>query len=98
MQSYYTAAQLRHALSQPLHPAVRATIEDTFKLGLEDMTHLLIVENNDTEEAIREEIGFHPGDDMIGDFQVIHHAGLVEHIYTVGNSGFAYLVFMEPVR
>lgn len=97
MKSYYTAAQLRRALSLRLHPAVSATIEDTFKLDLQDMTHIIIVEDGDPAELVRDEIGFQPNAEEIGDFHVVHHEGLVEFICTVGNSGFAYLIFMEPM-
>ena len=93
MKSFYTADLLREALSLPLHPAVRVTIEDAFKLELQDMTHILIIEDGDCEATIRDEIGFHPDDEM-GDCHLVHHEGLREYIYTVGNSGFAYLIFM----
>lgn len=95
MKSFYTADHLREALSLPLHPAVRATIEDTFKLELQDMTHILVVEEGDQAGDICDEIGFHPDDDEMGDYHLVHHEGLREYIYTVGNSGFAYLIFMS---
>mgnify|MGYP001355200803 CR=1 FL=1 len=81
MQSFTTAAHLREALALSLSPAV----EDTFTLELQDMTHILVIEDGDS----REEIGFDPSDDC----PAVQHDGLVELVYTVGNSEFAYLIF-----
>jgi hypothetical protein len=71
------------------------------------MTHLLVVEPGDTEEAIKEEIGISP---VVNPFdgerfgsEAFHpcwdrlqdHGGAFEMTIAVGNDGFAFVLFIQ---
>ncbi|MFC3714317.1 hypothetical protein ACFOMD_17240 [Sphingoaurantiacus capsulatus] len=74
-----------------------------------DQTHILIVEPGDTEEDIQREVGFSPLESPYDrarygapDFHPFWdwlqlHGGWFELIQTVGNSGFAYVLFIKDV-
>ena len=75
--------------------------------GLLDLTHFLIVEQGDDEGDIRDEIGLSPLDNPLDgsrfgsatfqpyweDLQT--HPGWFEMIIAVGNSGFAFALFIQ---
>lgn len=93
------------ALSRPidpgLHTLLAGRLKDTIALGLQDLTHILVVEPDDTEAQIIEAIGFSPLVSRIDgicnhpDWDWIEfHAGWIELVYTVGDSGFAYILFV----
>ena len=69
--------------------------------GLGDLTHILIIQSGDTEAEIIDAIGFSPwvsrmdGNRLQPDWDSIEqHPGFWELLYTVGDSGFAFLVFI----
>lgn len=91
------AASIRAALNQPLEPQLHELLAERFAdataCELADMTHMLVIQTGDTEADIIDAIGFNP----IG---AVHdwyeqHPGYHELIYCVGNSGFAFLVFVQ---
>lgn len=110
MLSIYDTASAKEALNQPLDPDLRAAItaklEQAKAAGLADLTYILVIQPGDTEAAIIDEIGFSPlcnPTDGIRfgepDFQpywawLQDAGGWYELIVTVGNSGFAYLLFV----
>jgi hypothetical protein len=81
------------------------------KAGLLDLTHILVIEPGDTEQAIVDAIGFSPlvspldgwryGSNNFHpywDGPVWRHDGWFELIVTVGNDGFAFILLIadEP--
>lgn len=110
MLSIHDTASAEEALNQPLDPDLRkcisAKLEQAQAAGLADLTHILVIQPGDTEATIIGEIGFSPlcnplDGDRFGhpDFQPywawLHDAGgWYEIIVTVGNAGFAYLIFV----
>lgn len=75
--------------------------------GLEDLTCIAVIEPDDSEQTVIDELGFSPlqnvltetrfGDpDFIPawDWLEVHH-GWYELIFTVGDGGFAYIVFLN---
>lgn len=93
------------ALSSPidtgLHTLLAGRFKDTLALSLQELTHILVVEPGDTETQIIEAIGFSPLvsriDGICGqpDWDWIEfHTGWTELVYTVGDSGFAYILFV----
>jgi len=93
-----TNAELQKLLTDRIH--------DWTALGVLDLTHLLIVEPGDTEEAIVEAIGFSPlvnpldglrfGDDGFvtpWDWSE-EHDGWLELMMTIGDSGYALFLFI----
>lgn len=107
MLSLYTLALMRDALTQPLDPKLHGLLTDrianTCACELEDLTHVLVIQAGDTESAITEEIGFSPLVHRIDgtptpDWDWAEaHDGWWELIYTVGDSGFAYVLFVQDV-
>lgn len=111
MRSFDTKAALLAALEDPTLPQpVAKRIRHCLDNGLEDLTHILVIEPGDTEEAIVEAIGFSPLEDRLHgtrfgdpdfepDWDWCHrHTGWWELIYTVGNDGFAFLLFVEDAE
>ncbi len=101
-----TVEAINAILNQPLDEALKSMLEDrladTVHCGLQDYTHVLVVEAGDTEQQIVEAIGFSPLKTRIDnrpncpDWDWIErHDGWWELLYTVGNSGFAYVVLVE---
>ena len=97
------------ALSGPLRPDLRDLIstrlQDAFACGLADLTHILVIQPGDIEEDIVAAIGFSPlvsrmdGMRLQPDWDFIEqHERCWELVYTVGNSGFAFLVFVEKAE
>lgn len=110
MISIYDEDTLRDALARDLNSQLRAAInthlDRASKNGLRDMTYLLVVEPTDTDAAIEQELGFLPlvcpieGHHWRDAKFVPHWAwldrqrGWYELIFTVGNSGFAYILLV----
>lgn len=101
-----TIEDLKAAVETETRPALRTLLAgrmaDTIKCGLEELTHVLVIEADDPEWAIVEAIGFTPLRSRIEnranqpDWNWIEqHPGWWELLYTVGNSGFAYIVLVE---
>ncbi len=97
---------LRAILDQPIDPALRALLrdrlDDTLHCGLQDLTHVLVIEAGDTEKAVIDAIGFSPlrsrmeGLPDTPDWDWIEdHPGWWELLYTVGNDGFAFIVLVK---
>lgn len=99
---------LRAVLDQPLAPQLHKLLadrlSDTLHCGLEDYTHVLVIEEGDDEDAVIAAIGFSPLRSRIDDVSnlpdwdwIEHHEGWIEALYCVGNSGFAYTLLVEAV-
>lgn len=111
MLSLYDKSSNEAALRQPLEPALRALLtvrlDDARASELADLTHILVVQAGDSEDAICHEIGFSPLSHPIDgarygspDFNpywswLEAHSGWYELIVTVGDSGFAFIVLVE---
>ncbi len=82
-------------------------IQDWSAMGVLAMTHLVLIEVGDTDESIIEEIGFSPlvnpldglrhgMEGFVSPFDLIEdHGGYFELIVTVGNDGFAFVLFVR---
>lgn len=93
---------LRSPLAPDLHDLIASRLQDAFACGLADLTHILVIQQRDTEAQIIDAIGFSPlvsrmdCNRLQPDWDFLeHHEGWFELVYTVGNSGFAFLVFVE---
>jgi hypothetical protein len=79
-------------LDSELRTLVDGRIRDSIAVGLGDQTHIIVIEPADSGADIIEAIGFSPlGSEPEWDWLERHGAWL-EAIYTVGNSGFAFIV------
>lgn len=95
-------AALNQPLDPKLHDLLAGRIKDSLALDLGDLTHIVVVQPHDTEADLIEALGFSP---LVSRIDGIHlepdwdwmerHEGWFELVYTVGNSGFAYLVFVQ---
>lgn len=101
-----TIADLQAAAESETRPNLRALLadrlSDTVKCGLQELTHVVVVEEGDSEADIVEAIGFSPLETRIDNTRneldadwVERHAGWWELLYTVGNSGHACIVIVE---
>lgn len=99
-------ASQRAALLQPLDANLKSLlagrIKDALALDLGDLTHIVVVQPHDTEESMIDAIGFSPLVSRLGGIHLEpdwdwleRHDGWFELVYTVGNGGFAYLVFVQ---
>ena len=114
MLSFHDAAEIAAAPSIVSNPKLKQLLADrvhdwaaTDLLGL---THLLIVQPGDSEQAILDEVAFSPlvntlNNSRFGsaDFRppfdwLQDHGGWFELIFTVGNSGFAFVLFVEDAE
>jgi hypothetical protein len=97
---------LRAALCQPLKPALKTLLSDrladTESCGLANLTHLLVIEPEDTEAEVIDAVGFSPltsridGNRNQPDWDWLErHESWWEALYCVGNSGFAYILLIE---
>lgn len=95
-------AALNTPLQPDLHDLIASRLQDAFASELADLTHILVIQPGDTEGQIIDAIGFSPlvsrmdGIRLQPDWDYLEqHPGWWELIYTVGDSGFAFLVFVE---
>lgn len=95
-------AVLRQPLAPELHTLLAGRIKDTLALELGDLTHMAVIQPRDTEADIIDALGFSPlvsridGIRLEPDWDWLErHDGWFELVYTVGDSGFAYLVFVQ---
>jgi hypothetical protein len=106
MLNFPNMEALQAALHQPLQSDLKALLSDrladTVGLGLADMTHVLVIEADDTEVAVISAVGFSPlvsridGKGNQPDWDWLErHDGWWELLYTVGNSGFAFILLVE---
>lgn len=97
---------MRTALRQPLKPALKTLLgnrlADTDRSGLGTLTHILVIEADDTEAAVIDAVGFSPLTSRIDgkrdqpDWDWLeHHEGWWEALYCVGDSGFAFILLIE---
>lgn len=101
------AAPTNASIDPALKQLLGDRVDDWAATDLLSLTHLLIIQSGDTEEAIQEEVafspmvnpldnrrfgskGFEPSWDWLED-----HGGWFELIFTVGNDGFAFVLFVE---
>lgn len=111
MLSLPDAAAIRAALDQPLdgklHEILREKLASIEAHDLETLTHIIVVQPRDTEDAIEHEIGWSP---LLNPVDKIAYGsmgfvpywawlqdfgGWYELIHTIGNGGFAYLLLIE---
>lgn len=111
MLSLPDAAAIRAALNQPLdgklHDILREALATAEANGVADLTHVLVVQAGDTEEAIEQELGWSPLEHPIDGHRfgtakfepywawLQDRGGWYELIHTIGNSGFAFLLLVE---
>lgn len=106
MRNLPTIGSLRAVLNQPLAPELKTLLEDrladTLHCGLQDHTHVLVVEAGDTEAQIIDAIGFSPLRSRIDDLPncpdwdwIERHGGWWEILYCVGDSGHAFILLVE---
>ncbi len=89
----------------PLNTLLADRLADTIHCGLQDYTHVLVVEAGDTESEIVDAIGFSPLVSRIDGIRnqpdwdwLERHEGWWELLYTVGNDGFAYILLVEDAE
>lgn len=93
-------------LTKPIDPTLRSLLadrlSDTQHCGLEDYTHVLVIEEGDDEEAVIATIGFSPlrsridGIPQQTDWDWLErHKGYWEILWCVGDSGHAYIFLVE---
>ncbi len=111
MQLYDTAATITAAPANATDPRLARLLTDRIHdwttNRLLDLTLLLIVEADDTEEAIVEAVGFSPlvnpidglrhgMEGFVLPFDYLEdHGGWFELFVTVGNDGFAFVLFVR---
>lgn len=97
------AASIRAALDKQLEPQLHDLIAERFAAAgaceLADMTHIVVIQPDDTETDVIEAIAFSPLDTEAPepDWRE-HHPGYYELVYCVGNAGFAFLVFVQDAE
>lgn len=106
MMNFPTFADLESAVEKlelsNLKTLLADRLADTIHCGLQDFTHVLVVEAEDSEAQIVEAIGFSPLQTRIDGIRnqpdwdwLERHEGWWELLYTVGNDGFAYILLVE---
>lgn len=92
---------LNRPMDTRLQGLLTGRLKDTIALGLQGLTHILVVEPGDTEEQLVQALGFsplhsridEPGHQPDADW-IERHAGWLEAVYTVGNDGFAFILLI----
>lgn len=111
MLSLPNGAAIEAALTQSLDPELshllKSHLEQARSADLLDLTHILVIQPGDTEEAIQAEIGFSPlvnpmdgtryGDPSFQPYWpwLQDRVEFCEMIVPVGNSGFAFIILIE---
>tara|TARA_B100000378_G_scaffold228433_1_gene192867 strand:+ start:931 stop:1332 length:402 start_codon:yes stop_codon:yes gene_type:complete len=109
MLSLPDRAAMDHALTLPLRPDIKFILQERITQviaeGLDGLTHIVVLCPGDTEAMLKAEVLFsplewegrrwgNPGFQTWWDW--LHdHGGWFELIYCVGNSGFAFILFLE---
>ena len=98
-------AVLATPIDPTLHSLLADRLSDTRHCGLEDYTHVLVIEEGDDEEAVIAAIGFSPLSSRIDDIPnepdwdwIERHDGWWELLYTLGNAGHAVIILAEDVE
>jgi hypothetical protein len=109
MLSFFSAASIAASPAHVPDPRLRELLTEVVAhwkaVGVLDLTHLLVVQPGDSEENIREEVGFSPLVDLEGHRfgspgftpqwdELRDHGGWFELTVCVGDSGFAYVLFI----
>ncbi len=110
MLSLYDMGLMLDALQRPLDPELHLLladrIDDITACDLGELTHILVIEPGDSEADIIAEVGFSPLIERIDgtrhadpdwDWAEAHN-GWWELVYTVGNSGFAYILLVQDAE
>lgn len=91
-----------HVTDATLKRLLEERAADTAHCGLQEYTHVLVIEEDDREQQIVEAIGFSPlktridGIENCPDWDWSEwHSGWWELLYTVGNDGFAFILLVE---
>lgn len=111
MLSIYDDTSARAALDQPLNATLRTLVTDRLgdahAVGLADLTHIVVIQPGDTEQAIRQELDWSPLEnpidgDRFGTTNFLPYwpwlqdlGGWYELLHPVGNDGFAYILLIE---
>ena len=93
---------LTQPIATTLHALLADRLSDTRHCGLEDYTHVLIIEEGDDEDAVIAAIGFSPFRSRIDGIPdqpnwdwLERHEGYWEILWCVGDSGHAYIFLVE---
>lgn len=106
MMNFPAIAELRTAADTAVNPQLRKLLADrladTVRCELQNLTHLLVIEADDSEQQIVDAVGFSPLQTRINGIRnqpdwdwIERHDGWWELLYTVGNDGFAYILLVE---
>ncbi len=111
MQSFDNAKAIAGVPRNMTDPQLKNLLNDRVRdwnaLGVLAMTHLVLVEVGDTDQSIIEELAFSPlinpldgkrhgTEGFVQPFDLIEdHGGWFELIVTVGNDGFAFVLFVR---
>lgn len=115
MQSYDNRAAIEAAPTVNLEPRLQGLLIDRVDLyrnaDLLDLTHILVIEPGDTEQAIVDAIGLSPlvspldgwryGSDNFQPFwdgPIWRHDGWFELLITIGNSGFCFCLLVADAN
>lgn len=111
MQSFENAKAVARAPRMVTDPKLQSLltdrVQDWTERGLLGLTHLVLIKVGDTDKAIVDEIGFSPlvnlldgkrygTDGFVMPFDILtDHGGYFELVMTVGNDGFASVIFVR---
>lgn len=106
MMDFPTIEDLSHAIDtlppSPLKTLLADRLADTINCGLQELTHVLVVEASDHENDIVDALGFSPLISRIDGIRnqpdwdwLERHEGWWELLYTIGNDGFAFILLAE---
>jgi len=114
MISLSDRASLKNALNAPvrsdLKPLLFTRIRHALDAGLADLTHIVVVEGQDCEQAIIDEIGFSPATSPLDGIRYTSPGfipgwawledfnGWFEMIWPVADSGFAFILLIEDTQ
>ena len=94
-------ALLDQPIAKPLHDLIAGRVSDAAALGLADLTHIVVVTQEDDPALIIATLGFDPlcsrMDETLPqpDWDWLErHDGWFELVYAIGNDGFAIIVFV----
>jgi len=105
MLNFPTMEALRTALDQPLRDDLKTLLADrladTLRCDLQDQTHVLVIEADDTEAEVIDAVGFSllasriDGNRDQPDWDWLERQeAFWEALYCVGDSGFAYILLI----
>ena len=106
MQDLPTMDALRAILEKPLDPNLHKLLadrlSDTLHCCMQDHTHVIVIETDDTEEQIIDAIGFSPLRSRIDNLPdrpdwdwMERHGNWIELLFCIGDSGHAVIAFLQ---